>query len=599
MLEGDEMDNQRGTVYKSFYIVTIMCLIALMLMPQVIYAKNTKTQSKVSELYIWLPANDSYQINTSDIVKSFKIKNANIKMKYTVPQYSNLQVNKKGVVTVKKSAQKRKNREIATVISEFTYKNVKYSYTQLFSVCYEYDDKNCMPGDVNPQIIEKYKEAYKTGNTSNLNSEEKKIFKNVKKAVDYAKSGKNRYEKVKRLNDWMAKNISYDFSSESDSYYLKGPMIKGKAVCNGYANAFKLCSLVMGVPCEMVHGYLSTPKEGHSWNIVKMDDGKWYHIDVTSNDIQTKEKNIYSTYQAFALTDKQMKASGYSWYDSKKCNGTKYNITNYEKKNFIKSEKNLYDAIKEAVQNKKKDLVLYIHSEESLYCSSVNNVFASEYVGRNIEVQSVDMKHYTMPAQICPGNKNHSTFMYKIKYLSDSDSEKIKYMGNYEQMKIILSEAVSKRQTTIKNVAINDEVINGMYSQPEICYLMFGKLITFGYTNSVEVPEFLSPDGGKYSLADFTVYYSEENIQVYEVADDEGVRTALDNALTNRYEKVYFYAPNYNKNIHYILNEYVNHIDSSNSIIKNISSDVYPYQYYNPTEGEWKDSCWVEMNIEY
>ena len=68
---------------------------------------------------------------------------------------------------------------------------------------------------------------------------------------------------------------------------------------------------------------------------------------------------------------------------------------------------------------------------------------------------------------------------------------------------------------------------------------------------------------------------------------------------TNRYEKVYFYAPNYNKNIHYILDEYVNHIDSSNSIIKNISSDVYPYQYYNPTEGEWKDSCWVEINIEY
>ena len=47
------------------------------------------------------------------------------------------------------------------------------------------------------------------------------------------------------------------------------------------------------------------------------------------------------------------------------------------------------------------------------------------------------------------------------------------------------------------------------------------------------------------------------------------------------------------------IEEDVNHIDSSNSIIKNISSDVYPYQYYNPTEGEWKDSCWVEINIEY
>lgn len=189
--------------------------------------------------------------------------------------------------------------------------------------------------------------------------------------------------------------------------------------------------------------------------------------------------------------------------------------------------------------------------------------------------------------------------MYKIKYLSDSDSEKIKYMGNYEQMKNILSEAVSKRQTTIKNVAINDEAINGMYSQPEICYLMFGKRIIFGYTNSVDVPEFLSPDGGKYSLADFTVDYSEENIQVYEVADDEDVKAALDTALTNRYEIVYFYAPYYNKNIYFILDEYVNHIDSSNNIINNIGSSVYPYEYYEPTAGEWKDSCWVEINIEY
>ena len=29
------------------------------------------------------------------------------------------------------------------------------------------------------------------------------------------------------------KNISYDFSSKSDSHYLEGPMIRGEAVCNG------------------------------------------------------------------------------------------------------------------------------------------------------------------------------------------------------------------------------------------------------------------------------------------------------------------------------------------------------------------------------
>lgn len=590
------MNNQRRMVYKSFFIATMMCLVVLMLMPQMIYANSKKTQSKISTLYIWLPAKDSYQIKSSDIMKSFKIKNANLKMKYSVSQYSNLQVNKKGVVTVKKSAMKRKNRETDKVICEFDYKNVKFSYIQCFCVCYEYDDKNCEPGDVNPQIIGKYKKAYKTGKTSNLNSAEKKIFKKVKKAVDYAKSGKNRYEKVKRLNDWMTKNISYDFSHQSDSYNLMGPMTKGKAVCQGYANAFKLCCLIMEVPCEMEVGYMSDPRQGHMWNIVKMDDGKWYHIDVTSNDINQGEGKIYSTYRTFALTDKQMKAQKYSWYDRKKCNGTKYTITNYERKNFIKSEKNLYDAIKAAVKNKKKDIVLYIRSEESLSCSNVNSVFASEYVGRNIVVKKVDIKKYTMPACICPGNKGYATYMYQIKYLSDAGREKIKYMGNYEQMKNILSEAVLKRKTTIKNVAINEEAIQSMYVQPEICYLMFGRLIKFGYINSTVVPKFLSPDGEKYIFTDLTVDYSEENIKVYEVADDEDVRIALENALIHRYEKVYFYAPNYNKNIHFILNDFVTHI---NNTIKDIDSDVYPYQYYEPKERKWKDSCWVEITIAY
>ena len=63
-------------------------------------------------------------------------------------------------------------------------------------------------------------------------------------------------------------------------------------VCEGYAKAFKyLCDLsdLPGVECLTVSGYLtsSSTSGGHMWNVVRMDDGRNYLVDLTNCDAGT------------------------------------------------------------------------------------------------------------------------------------------------------------------------------------------------------------------------------------------------------------------------------------------------------------------------
>lgn len=81
-----------------------------------------------------------------------------------------------------------------------------------------------------------------------------------------------------------------------DSY---GALIDGKAVCEGYARAFKLLCDKMGIPALVMVGEADfglAPRKlfgadlvidnmnlNHAWNIVYID-GEWYHFDSTWND---------------------------------------------------------------------------------------------------------------------------------------------------------------------------------------------------------------------------------------------------------------------------------------------------------------------------
>lgn len=114
----------------------------------------------------------------------------------------------------------------------------------------------------------------------------------------------NRYEKICYLNDWLVKNNAYNSSEDLNS--IDGDCrscisaLTGRAgidgpVCEGYAEAFKVLCDQLDIPCVLVTGYgynSNGSREEHMWNKVRLEDGKWYGVDVTWNDPVVNGKEL-------------------------------------------------------------------------------------------------------------------------------------------------------------------------------------------------------------------------------------------------------------------------------------------------------------------
>ena len=100
--------------------------------------------------------------------------------------------------------------------------------------------------------------------------------------------GSNRYEQLKSIHDYIAKFTNYDLKARFSSSAL-GAVVEPGVVCEGYAEAFKLMCDRLDIPCVCVFGNLiEEDNTGHMWNYVKMEDGIWYAMDVTWDDLDGK-----------------------------------------------------------------------------------------------------------------------------------------------------------------------------------------------------------------------------------------------------------------------------------------------------------------------
>ena len=101
----------------------------------------------------------------------------------------------------------------------------------------------------------------------------------------FAVSGTTRYERLKSIHDGLAARIVYDIEA-AHAHEAYGALIDGRSVCEGYAKSFKMLCDRENIPCVLVKGLASTggEPEGHMWNYVQMEDGKWYAVDVTWDD---------------------------------------------------------------------------------------------------------------------------------------------------------------------------------------------------------------------------------------------------------------------------------------------------------------------------
>ena len=117
-----------------------------------------------------------------------------------------------------------------------------------------------------------------------------------------AAAAKNDKEAIAQIDKSISEKATYSFDADNTllgksairtSY---GALVKGYAVCEGYARAFKAICDNLVIPCAEVLGFYETDTSGkqpHAWVHVEIGN-KYYLADPTFNDNETAEKTLYS-----------------------------------------------------------------------------------------------------------------------------------------------------------------------------------------------------------------------------------------------------------------------------------------------------------------
>jgi hypothetical protein len=151
-------------------------------------------------------------------------------------------------------------------------------------------------------------DAYKSGDDSKLSDTDKETLKTasdiLKKII---RDGDSDYQKELAVYEWMFENIGQGQSTvvtlpaaSGSDFTPQGVLVSKQAVCVGYATTFRMFMQMLGMDCHIVHN------DYHSWDLVKLDDGNWYHVDIYT-DVSGK-----SEFQNFNMTDATAK-TGHDW----------------------------------------------------------------------------------------------------------------------------------------------------------------------------------------------------------------------------------------------------------------------------------------------
>ena len=125
----------------------------------------------------------------------------------------------------------------------------------------------------------------------------------VAELIAEAKTFSSEYEKVVYIYDYLKDHITYTYDYEEgtlDVYSLYGAIVKGKAVCEGYAEGFGYLLNKLNIQSIMVTG--ESQGVGHKWAMAQLD-GEWYHFDPTWDD-PSSSSNLsgFAFYNYFAVT---------------------------------------------------------------------------------------------------------------------------------------------------------------------------------------------------------------------------------------------------------------------------------------------------------
>ena len=136
-----------------------------------------------------------------------------------------------------------------------------------------------------------------SGASSKISSYDDKVSEAVNTIRSAVGTDADGMSVLKYVHDYICNHAYYNLTDEAKVHSSEPFFIgDGGVVCEGYAKTFKVLCDKLSLPCACVSGTAKTSdgkNEAHMWNLVQMEDGKWYLVDVTWDDQTSK---IYDTY---------------------------------------------------------------------------------------------------------------------------------------------------------------------------------------------------------------------------------------------------------------------------------------------------------------
>jgi hypothetical protein len=151
--------------------------------------------------------------------------------------------------------------------------------------------------------------AYERSNTAILTAEERRVYDKAQKIVQEHRTATT-WGTAHALHTYLKDTVEYDhdYAENDNAFNVYGALLEGRAVCQGYAQSYKVLLHMAGIDNLLVTG--KAGGEYHAWNLVNYGTAsmpQWYHVDVTWNDREDGRSNRY-----FNVSDMVLGAS-HSW----------------------------------------------------------------------------------------------------------------------------------------------------------------------------------------------------------------------------------------------------------------------------------------------
>ncbi|MBQ3870189.1 MAG: hypothetical protein II777_06525 [Clostridia bacterium] len=171
----------------------------------------------------------------------------------------------------------------------------------------------------------RYYDPYKDANTYTGNSDIK--IEEIKRAmqlmdriaeriVRHMPENLTAYDKYYYLAATLTVHIKYD-DTPKNCFTAFGALVEGRAVCEGYSEAFYLLCKKADLFCAYRVG--QSRGQGHQWNMVKLDSGI-YNVDVTWCDVLRPFEESF--YENFMKTDADFEENGHEAHTGVPSTGT-------------------------------------------------------------------------------------------------------------------------------------------------------------------------------------------------------------------------------------------------------------------------------------